>query len=232
MLPKNRLGRAMIKKLHVVEGAEHPHQAQQPVAVHAGAAARVGGPPGAGPAPRAQESAKADGLGGDRAGHEADRDGHACPATGRRPRRRSRRPRRRPTAKKTAAKTTTDEADAQKTARRPRRRPRPPVKGRTRKWPRPPPSSRPDDARRRWPAFAWRRARGQFDINGRTLEDYFPTRVHRMIAASPLKLRGARQGLRCDRDPQRRRRQRPGGRAALGDRPGADRARPRARGAS
>jgi large subunit ribosomal protein L13 len=32
MLPKNRLGRAMIKKLHVVEGAQHPHQAQQPVA--------------------------------------------------------------------------------------------------------------------------------------------------------------------------------------------------------
>ena len=32
MLPKNRLGRAMIKKLHVVDGAEHPHQAQQPVA--------------------------------------------------------------------------------------------------------------------------------------------------------------------------------------------------------
>ena len=30
MLPKNRLGRAMVKKLHVVEGAEHPHQAQQP----------------------------------------------------------------------------------------------------------------------------------------------------------------------------------------------------------
>jgi small subunit ribosomal protein S9 len=29
---------------------------------------------------------------------------------------------------------------------------------------------------------------GQFDINGRTLEEYFPTRVHRMIAASPLKL--------------------------------------------
>jgi large subunit ribosomal protein L13 len=32
MLPKNRLGRAMFKKLHVVEGAEHPHRAQQPVA--------------------------------------------------------------------------------------------------------------------------------------------------------------------------------------------------------
>jgi large subunit ribosomal protein L13 len=31
MLPKNRLGRAMIKKLHVVPGPEHPHQAQMPM---------------------------------------------------------------------------------------------------------------------------------------------------------------------------------------------------------
>jgi len=31
MLPKNRLGRAMIKKLKVYKGAEHPHQAQAPV---------------------------------------------------------------------------------------------------------------------------------------------------------------------------------------------------------
>jgi large subunit ribosomal protein L13 len=30
MLPKNRLGRAMAKKLFVYEGAEHPHAAQQP----------------------------------------------------------------------------------------------------------------------------------------------------------------------------------------------------------
>jgi large subunit ribosomal protein L13 len=30
MLPKNRLGRAMFKKLFVYEGAEHPHTAQQP----------------------------------------------------------------------------------------------------------------------------------------------------------------------------------------------------------
>jgi large subunit ribosomal protein L13 len=30
MLPKNRLGRAMIKKLHVVAGPEHPHAAQKP----------------------------------------------------------------------------------------------------------------------------------------------------------------------------------------------------------
>lgn len=30
MLPKNRLGRKMIKKLKVYAGPEHPHQAQQP----------------------------------------------------------------------------------------------------------------------------------------------------------------------------------------------------------
>ena len=30
MLPKNRLGRKMVKKLFVYAGAEHPHGAQQP----------------------------------------------------------------------------------------------------------------------------------------------------------------------------------------------------------
>lgn len=30
MLPKNKLGRAMFKKLFVYEGSEHPHQAQKP----------------------------------------------------------------------------------------------------------------------------------------------------------------------------------------------------------
>jgi large subunit ribosomal protein L13 len=30
MLPKNKLGRKMIKKLKVYAGQEHPHQAQQP----------------------------------------------------------------------------------------------------------------------------------------------------------------------------------------------------------
>ena len=33
MLPQNRLGRAMFKKLKVYSGAEHPHQAQQPATV-------------------------------------------------------------------------------------------------------------------------------------------------------------------------------------------------------
>ena len=30
MMPKNRLGRAQLKKLKIYSGAEHPHEAQQP----------------------------------------------------------------------------------------------------------------------------------------------------------------------------------------------------------
>jgi len=33
MLPKNKLGRKVIKKLKVYAGEEHPHQAQQPVSM-------------------------------------------------------------------------------------------------------------------------------------------------------------------------------------------------------
>ena len=33
MLPKNKLGRAMLKKLKVYAGPDHPHQAQQPEAL-------------------------------------------------------------------------------------------------------------------------------------------------------------------------------------------------------
>jgi hypothetical protein len=45
MLPKNRLGRAMSKKLHVVAGPDHPHQAQQPVALAFGERPRWEGLP-------------------------------------------------------------------------------------------------------------------------------------------------------------------------------------------
>lgn len=31
MLPKNKLGRKLFHNLHVYEGAEHPHEAQQPI---------------------------------------------------------------------------------------------------------------------------------------------------------------------------------------------------------
>src|SRR5712691_11389730 len=36
MLPKNRLGRAMFKKLHVVPGPDHPHAAQRPISIALG----------------------------------------------------------------------------------------------------------------------------------------------------------------------------------------------------
>ena len=35
MLPKNPLGRAMLRKLHVYAGSEHPHAAQQPTVLAA-----------------------------------------------------------------------------------------------------------------------------------------------------------------------------------------------------
>ena len=33
MLPKNRIGRALFRNLYVYEGAEHPHEAQQPTEI-------------------------------------------------------------------------------------------------------------------------------------------------------------------------------------------------------
>jgi len=52
MLPKNTLGRQMLKKLHVVPGPEHPHQAQSPVALALGERPAWNGLP-AKPAPEA-----------------------------------------------------------------------------------------------------------------------------------------------------------------------------------
>jgi len=52
MLPKNRLGRQMIKKLHVVAGGEHPHAAQKPVALAVGERPAWDGLPA--PRPRAE----------------------------------------------------------------------------------------------------------------------------------------------------------------------------------
>jgi large subunit ribosomal protein L13 len=45
MLPKNRLGRQMIRKLSVYEGAEHPHQAQRPEPLELGTIPRWEGLP-------------------------------------------------------------------------------------------------------------------------------------------------------------------------------------------
>jgi large subunit ribosomal protein L13 len=52
MLPKNTIGRQMLKKLHVVPGPEHPHAAQSPVALALGERPAWNGLP-AKPAPEA-----------------------------------------------------------------------------------------------------------------------------------------------------------------------------------
>jgi len=36
---------------------------------------------------------------------------------------------------------------------------------------------------------------GNFELNGRSLEDYFPTRAHRMIVSSPLRVAGKDKDL-------------------------------------
>jgi large subunit ribosomal protein L13 len=58
MLPKNRLGRQMARKLAVYEGSDHPHQAQKPVSLSLGEVPKWEGLPkpqprhGAAPAPK------------------------------------------------------------------------------------------------------------------------------------------------------------------------------------
>ena len=52
MLPKNTIGRQMLKKLHVVPGPDHPHQAQSPVVLALGERPAWDGLP-AKPAPEA-----------------------------------------------------------------------------------------------------------------------------------------------------------------------------------
>lgn len=59
MLPKNRLGRQMLRKLSVYEGAEHPHQAQKPVALGLGEYPRWEGLPKPPPAPPAEAKPRA-----------------------------------------------------------------------------------------------------------------------------------------------------------------------------
>jgi large subunit ribosomal protein L13 len=53
MLPKNRLGRQMLHKLAVYEGAEHPHQAQKPVRLGLGEIPKWEGLPKPKPQPAA-----------------------------------------------------------------------------------------------------------------------------------------------------------------------------------
>jgi large subunit ribosomal protein L13 len=58
MLPKNRLGRQMLTKLKVYEGANHPHSAQQPAALKLGDIPRWDGLPAPKPQPEKPAAAE------------------------------------------------------------------------------------------------------------------------------------------------------------------------------
>ena len=63
---------------------------------------------------------------------------------------------------------------------------------------------------------------GQFHLDGRTLEAYFPNKVHQQLIKAPLVTVDRVDALRHLRPPRRRRPVRSGRRAAPGDRPCAD----------
>ena len=94
---------------------------------------------------------------------------------------------------------------------------RPSVPAPRRRVPPPAAARRPSSACASCPAPA------QFTINGRTLEDYFPNKVHQQLVNEPLTAARARRRLRRPRAPPRRRPLRPGRRAAPRRRPRAER---------
>jgi hypothetical protein len=104
MLPKNRLGRAMIKKLHVVPGPEHRHQAQKPVDWAIGTRPAWEGLPTSAPGPA---NGKMDAKEG--AAAEPDEAGSAKPAAPRKA------PARKPAGRKPTAAKTTAKASTRKT---------------------------------------------------------------------------------------------------------------------
>jgi large subunit ribosomal protein L13 len=59
MLPKNRLGRAMVRKLQVYPGPEHPHAAQKPIALSLGQVPAWDGLPAPAPKKEKPEAKKA-----------------------------------------------------------------------------------------------------------------------------------------------------------------------------
>ena len=100
MLPKNSLGRSMIKKLHVVEGAEHPHSAQKPESYE------PGHPPVWGGLPERQP----------RAAKAPEPKAPAKKRTAKKPASTAKRTASKPTSRKTAAKSRAPKATPERTA--------------------------------------------------------------------------------------------------------------------
>ena len=100
MLPKNSLGRSMLRKLQVYEGAEHPHAAQQPKPLAVGEVPKWDGLP-APPPETARPKAKS-----------PARKPAAAKRTGAKP------AAKKPTAKKTTAKKSTEKSTKKATAKK------------------------------------------------------------------------------------------------------------------
>ena len=103
MLPKNRLGRSMIKKLHVVAGPEHRHHAQKPEVWTMGARPAWEGLPTSVPAPEPRRASRDSDA-------ETDEKPAAKATTARKPAA--------ATARKTTAKSTARKTTAKSTARK------------------------------------------------------------------------------------------------------------------
>ena len=104
MLPKNSLGRSMLRKLQVYEGAEHPHAAQQPKPLAVGEVPRWDGLPAA-----AAEDARPKAKSPARKPATAKRAG-AKPA--------AKKPAAKATTKKTTAKKSTEKSTKKATAKK------------------------------------------------------------------------------------------------------------------
>lgn len=118
MLPKNRLGRAMVRKLQVYAGPEHPHQAQQPEPLALGEVPRWDGLPRrepiVAPAPRARKAPKAPTAPKARAPEKPAPKRTAAKRTGAKATAVKRPTAKRPTVKAAAKKTSTKAATAAK----------------------------------------------------------------------------------------------------------------------
>ena len=181
MLPHNRLGRQMASKLRVYAGAEHRHEAQQPQPLAPGEF-----PPWSG-LPQTQAGTPET---------AATRPEPTAPAAKRSTAKRSAATA--ATATSPAKKTTAKRSTAKRATAPPRRRP-PRPRRRRRRPRRPPPGGRRRRRRsvvqtttgRRKEAVARVRlvpGTGAFQLNGRSLDEYFTTRAHRMVVAAPLRL--------------------------------------------
>jgi len=116
MLPKNRLGRAMFRKLHVVPGPDHPHHAQKPVAYTLGRPPKWEGLPQARP-PRGAKPDASEGPAAEARKPAARKPAARKPAA-RKPA--ARKPTvRKPTAKSAGAKPTSAATSAAKTIAKP-----------------------------------------------------------------------------------------------------------------